>query len=101
MREVRYTSDAKENLIQIAIFVFEQSGSEKVALGVTDRLEAKCLHLSKLPGTLGRARPELREDIRSFPFENYVIFFRYTERAFENVNILHGSRDIEGYFSRT
>ena len=54
--------------------------------------------LAALPGTMGVARPELLPDLRSVPYGNYVIFFRYTGEAFEVVNILEGHRDIGGYF---
>jgi toxin ParE1/3/4 len=47
---------------------------------------------------LGRARPELRPDIRSFPYKGYMIFFRYVGDAFEVVNILEGHRDLGTYF---
>jgi plasmid stabilization system protein ParE len=54
--------------------------------------------LAALPGTLGRARPELRPDIRSFAFGSYVIFFRYGGDRFEVVNIIEGHRDIVAYY---
>ncbi len=47
---------------------------------------------------MGRPRPELRPDLRSFPFGNYVIFFRYLEDTLEVVSILHAHRDIERIF---
>ena len=47
---------------------------------------------------MGRARPELRSDIRSFAFRDYVIFFRYIDDVFEVVNILEGHRDIDTYY---
>jgi toxin ParE1/3/4 len=55
--------------------------------------------LAGLPGVMGRARPELRTDIRSFPHKGYVIFFRYTGDFFEVINVLEGHRDIEAFFS--
>jgi toxin ParE1/3/4 len=51
-----------------------------------------------LPGTLGRSRPELRPDIRSFAFKGYVIFFRYEGTTFDVVNVLEGHRDVVTYF---
>ncbi|MNY77174.1 hypothetical protein D3C86_2169900 [compost metagenome] len=47
---------------------------------------------------MGRPRPELRPDIRSFAVRRYVIFFRYIDDVFEVVNILEGHRDIDRYF---
>jgi toxin ParE1/3/4 len=58
----------------------------------------QCRKLASLPGTLGRPRPELRPDIRSFPFKGYMIFFRYKDDMFEVVNVLEGHRDVIAYF---
>jgi toxin ParE1/3/4 len=65
-----------------------------------ERLRAQCHKLAALPGTIGRARPQLRADIRSVPYKDYVIFFRYVADRFEIVNILEGHRDVDGYFSK-
>jgi toxin ParE1/3/4 len=43
-------------------------------------------------------RPELRTDIRSFPYGNYVIFFRYIEDRFEVVSILERHLDIDSNY---
>jgi plasmid stabilization system protein ParE len=51
-----------------------------------------------LPGTLGRARPELRPNIRSFAFRGYVIFFRYEGERLEVINVLEGHRDVESFY---
>jgi len=63
-----------------------------------DGLREQCRKLASLPGTLGRARPELRSDMRSFPYKGYVIFFRYAGDRFEVVNVLEGHRDTISYF---
>ena len=54
--------------------------------------------LASLPGTLGRPRPDIRPDLRSFPYKGYIIFFRYLPDVFEVVNILEGHRDLATYF---
>jgi toxin ParE1/3/4 len=54
-----------------------------------------------VPRARGTARhsrprsPELRPDIRSFPFKGYLILFRYVGDTFEVINIIEGHRDIE------
>lgn len=99
MRRLLYTNDADRNLIEIAIHIATESSSRDVAANFAERLRAKCRQLASLPATLGTARPELRDDIRSTPCQGYVIFFRYkADDVLEIVNILHGSRDIESYF---
>jgi toxin ParE1/3/4 len=66
----------------------------------TGEIIAKCEHLAMLTGPLGR---ELRPDIRSTPFKNYLIFFRYlpseTDRdIFEVVNVVESHRDLIAHF---
>lgn len=47
---------------------------------------------------MGRPRRELHPDLRSHPFGNYVIFFRYVGDVIEIVNILEAHRDIDSFF---
>jgi toxin ParE1/3/4 len=42
----------------------------------------------------GRARPELAENVRSFPVGNYVIFYRPLQDGIEIVRVLSGYRDL-------
>jgi toxin ParE1/3/4 len=44
---------------------------------------------------LGWSRPELANDLRSFPVGRYVIFYAPTPKGVEIVRVLHGTRDIE------
>jgi toxin ParE1/3/4 len=98
MRQLRFTDDADRNLTEIAVYIATETGSREIAIGFTERLRAKCRHLVSLPGILGTARPDLREDMRSTPCQGYVIFFRYRGDGIEIVNILHGNRDVIRYF---
>ena len=47
---------------------------------------------------MGRSRSELAPDLRSFPFEAYVIFYRPLDNGVEIVRVIHGSRNIESLF---
>jgi toxin ParE1/3/4 len=44
---------------------------------------------------LGRNRPELAADLRSFPIGRYVIFYRAQDSGVEITRVLHGARDVE------
>ena len=98
MRSLRLTRAALEDISGIAAHIASASSSTAVSAQFIDQLRIKCKRLASLPGTLGRARPELRPDLRSIRFKSYVIFFRYLGDTFEVVNILEGHRDIDGYF---
>lgn len=93
MSKVRFLAFARTNLVDILVHVTEMSGSLATAQGFVARLRRQCHRLATLPGRLGWARPELSGDLRSFPCESYVIFFRYDAGTVEIVAILHASRD--------
>jgi plasmid stabilization system protein ParE len=95
--------DARDDLASIGRDILASSRSPEAALRFTEQLVAKCKHLAGLPGTLGRARPELLPGMRSFAFKSYVIFFRYGGArspwdTLEVINILEGRRDFIRYF---
>lgn len=98
MRRLVYLAAAQRDLLSILEHVTRESGSITIGVAFTDRLQAKCVRLASLPGILGRARPELRPDVRSSAFGNYVLFFRYRDDALEVINILEGHRDIDAFF---
>ena len=93
MPKLRWLRSAQTDLVDILTWITRESGSLAVGRRFVADLRDKCHHLAELPGRMGRARPDLREDIRSFPFRGYVIFFRYVDDHFEVVDILEGHRD--------
>ena len=102
MPKLRFLDSARDNLVEIANYI-TMASDERAAIRFTDEIIGQCEHLATLGVLLGRARPELRQDIRSTPFKNYLIFFRYlpseTDRdTFEVVNVIEGHRDLIAYF---
>ncbi len=91
-------ASARRDLADILDHITRTGGSLATGQQYVDRLRQQCRKLAALPGTFGRSRPELRPDIRSFAFGDYVIFFRYEGDTVEVVNILQGHRDIDAYF---
>ena len=68
------------------------------------KLTDYCERIAKLPGLMGRARPELGSDYRSTTFGNYLIFLRYTDEDLPRshlyiTHVVHGARDLDAYFS--
>jgi len=93
-----FLASVQADLVHILSYIAEAGGSLAVAQGFVRQLRDRCHELASLPGSMGRARPELRPDIRSGAFKGYVIFFRYVGDQFEVVNILEGHRDILAHF---
>ena len=57
------------------------------------RFRSKLDHLAKW-NTLGRPRPELALNCRSYPILKYCIYYRPTKEGIELLRLLHSSRDI-------
>ena len=96
MRRLTYRPADLADLESILEFIARDNPT--CSLGFTDELRQHCRKLASIPGTIGLLRPELPQDIRSYPFKGYVIFFRYADDNFEVVNVLEGHRDIGAYF---
>ena len=62
-----------------------------------DKLDQQFELLATQP-LMGRARPELAAQMRSFPFGRYVIFYEPIDNGIDVVRVLHGARDIDTVF---
>ena len=47
---------------------------------------------------MGRARPELAADLRSFPVKRFILFYRPDANGVELVRALDGARNVDGIF---
>ncbi len=86
---------AKEDMATIADYIARESGSRKTGRDFTGRLLAKCQELARQPFPIGRLRPELGEEIRSYSLGNYILFLHYSDDHLEVITIMEGHRDIE------
>jgi toxin ParE1/3/4 len=71
------------------------------SLDAADRLlhtiNKKCQNLAIFP-SLGRSREELSPEVRSFPVEEYLIFYRLVEDGVEILRVISGCRDLQAFF---
>jgi toxin ParE1/3/4 len=86
---------ALADLAEIWAFIADDSPDQADAF--VDLVDSKFQALSRRPG-LGRRRPELSSDIRSFAVGRYVVFYLPLYRGIEVVRVLHGARDMESIF---
>lgn len=98
MRRLIYLTAARRDFSQISDYIARESGSRATARRFVESLIDQCEKLARLPGTLGRARPELLDGLRSFAFGNYVIFFSYEPGHLTVARIIEGHRDIAATF---
>ncbi|HEV3306472.1 MAG TPA: type II toxin-antitoxin system RelE/ParE family toxin [Candidatus Sulfotelmatobacter sp.] len=83
---------ASVDLAEIWAFIAEDSikQADKFAAIIDEHFQG----LARRPH-MGRSRPELGTDLRSFPVGRYIIFYVSTPKGAEIVRVLHGARDIE------
>lgn len=98
MSQLRYLAQAKDDLLNLQRYIARECGSQNMAIQYTEKIREQCRKLAGLPGKIGRLHPELRENLRSFAYGNYVIFFMYNDDYLEIVTIIEGHRDIEAMF---
>jgi toxin ParE1/3/4 len=92
MSVVARTQQAEDDLKDL----FVQLGRQRrgAATKVRAAIDRAAKLLARSPG-LGRLRPELRPDIRSYPVLNtYIIFYRAINGGIEIARVLHGARDV-------
>ncbi|MFE1745773.1 type II toxin-antitoxin system RelE/ParE family toxin [Coleofasciculus sp. H7-2] len=91
------TAPAKQDIDNIISFLFSRNPG--AAEGFLDQIEEKFQNIANFPN-MGRRRDDLNPPLRSFPIDNYLIFYRPIENGIEVVRVISGYRDIDTVFSR-
>ena len=94
-RKIRHAPAATRDLDEIWGFIADDNPD--AADRMIDRLRDVADRLAGMPG-MGRARPELGTDYRSFPVDQIVIFYRPADDGIEILRYAHGARSIEKLF---
>jgi toxin ParE1/3/4 len=76
-----------------SIWSFITVNNPRAADAMIDRLTATFDMLLAMPQA-GRLRQELRENLRSFAVESYVIFYMTVPEGIDIVRVVHGRREI-------
>ena len=88
----RLSPQAKSELEAIGDHIAEVSPTN--AERFIERLTGKFVALGRNP-RIGRARPELRSDLRSFPYGAYLILYRIVDDGVEIVRVVHSARNLD------
>jgi toxin ParE1/3/4 len=90
------TPNAEKDIDETLLYI--SADNINAALAFNDRL-INCFKLLADNAKIGRERPELKQDLRSFPEGNYLIFYREWSGIVAIVRVLHGARDLDEIFS--
>ena len=83
---------AQTELEEIADRIAEDSPGD--ARRFIERLTKKSERLGRRP-MIGRARPELRPDLRSLPYGSFLILYRIIDDGVEIVRVIRAARYLE------
>ena len=75
MRQFRLSQEAEADLDAIWLHIAQAASNIDIATRVIENLTARFWLLAQYP-FIGRSRPDLRTDLRSFPAEDYIIIYR-------------------------
>lgn len=95
MAVIRKRPRALFDLAEIWSYIAEDSVINADRLAT--RIDKAFTLLARRPG-LGRPRPEIYPNLRSFVIHKYVVFYLPLTNGIDVIRVLHGARDIETVF---
>jgi toxin ParE1/3/4 len=95
MREIRLTNSAQLDLLDI--WLYESAKSTEVADRQIDEITSTYEKFLDFP-EMGRSRDELFPGYRSFPKDQFVIFYRLITEGVEIIRVIHGARNLDEIF---
>ena len=98
MSSYRYSSAANADIEEIVLYVFDLN--PVAAHRFLNALEETCELLAEHP-LIGRLRPELAGNLRSFAIGNYLVFYMPAPHGVDVARVIYGGRDLPGIFRRT
>lgn len=94
MPELHILRAAEVDLQEIWITIAEDSF--EIADAYLDKLLSRCEMLAHNP-RIGVERPELAQDLRVFPVDDYLIFYRPHEDGVMVHRVVHSARDFSRF----
>lgn len=92
MADVLYAQSAQTDMLEAWLFIAEENMEAADRVIDTLQKEAKTLALQ---AKMGRLRPELGNDVRSWPTSTaYILFYRVSDSGITVLRVLHHARDI-------
>ena len=90
-----FSPSARLDLKQVNSYLATKN--PQAARNLKEKIQQDCKKLAKFPN-LGRRRDELIPSLRSFPVEDYLIFYFPLENGIEIARVVSGYRDLDAMF---
>jgi len=98
MKCLRLAPAARRDLDEIWLYVAHESGSEDAATRVVEHIVEKFAMFVRFPFIGRDIGAEMHPDVRTFPADRYVIFYRPTESEIRVLRVIHAARDAVADF---
>ena len=95
MANLVISPEAEQDLVDIWLYIAEDQPINADCF--LERLEEYAERVAEF-NDMGIDRPELASNLKSFPVDRYILFYRQIENGIELVRVLHSSRDINLIF---
>jgi toxin ParE1/3/4 len=97
MKSIRFATEANRDIEEIANYIFDLN--PLAADRFLGALDETCELLSEHP-LIGRLRPTLGENLRSFPVGNFLVFYTPAADGIDVARVIYGGRDLPWLFGR-
>lgn len=94
----RLSPQAEAQLDDVWLYIARESGSVDTAIRIVQNISDRFWLLAAHP-RMGRRRPDLSPELRSFAAGDYVILYSVEQDDAVQIHcVFHGSTDIESFF---
>ncbi len=97
MKSFHLSTAANLDIEEIANYIFDLN--PVAAYRFLDDLDETFELLADFP-LIGRLRPDLATDVRSYPVGNYLVFYVPAGNGIEITRVIYGGRDLTKAFKR-
>lgn len=98
MKNIRLASAARRDLDEIWLYLARETGNEDAATREVERIAEKFSLFVRFPFIGRDIGLERHREVRTFPADRYVIFYRPTGSEIRILRIIHASRDAVAEF---
>jgi toxin ParE1/3/4 len=96
---IRLAPQARNDLDAIWFYIARESGNSGFATSTIDSIADKFGLFARFPFIGKRLESDLRPNVRTFPVNNYVIFYSSRAAEIRILRIIHASRDAKAVFA--
>jgi toxin ParE1/3/4 len=96
---IRIAPQARADLDSIWLYIARESGNADIATRAIDAITSKFGLFARFPHIGKSLESDLRPTIRTFPVNNYVVFYSVKPAEIRILRIIHASRDAYSVFA--